>query len=491
MDEAALIRAAQGGDAAAFEQLVRAYDQSVLRLALNLLRSAEDANDIYQETFLRVFRNLHSFRFDCSFHTWLYRIVTNLCLDHMRKRKVRREEPTVIDTADGPLDRMDTVPEERAHGDPQRHLLSNELKEPAGEGAERTDAARADGVRDAALPGHAAARHRRSTGHQRRGRQELPVSRHAKAAGRIGRFSMNCEDARRSIPLIHYAETSFDEEEAVHEHLAECQACRAEFELGKMLHGLLDDRELELSPFLLRRSRDQLAAAIEAERAHHSWLGGLKSAFAATRWIPSFARPVGALALVALGFFGARFTPFAGAMGIRSAGLMDPSNSHVRYVESEPQGRVQLVVDETRQRVISGRIDDSEIRALLLSAAKDPSDPGAPGGIRRHSEEQERIGRGPERSDLRVAERCEPGRAIQGARGPETVLQSAGRAQGAVPGVADRRQSRLADAGHRLANPEFERATRGWRSPGTHAEGRQWLYPPALRKGIAGNEGFG
>lgn len=128
MDEAALIRAAQSGDAAAFEQLVRAYDQSVLRLALNLLRSAEDANDIYQETFLRVFRNLNSFRFDCSFHTWLYRIVTNLCLDHLRKRKVRREEPTVITTTEGPLDRMDTVPEDRAHGDPQRNLLTKELK---------------------------------------------------------------------------------------------------------------------------------------------------------------------------------------------------------------------------------------------------------------------------------------------------------------------------------------------------------------------------
>ena len=87
-DEAALIRAAQRGDQDAFEQLVRSYDQGVLRLAMNLLRSPEDANDVYQEAFLRVYRNLHSFRFDCSFHTWLYRIVTNLCLDQMRKRKV-------------------------------------------------------------------------------------------------------------------------------------------------------------------------------------------------------------------------------------------------------------------------------------------------------------------------------------------------------------------------------------------------------------------
>jgi RNA polymerase sigma-70 factor (ECF subfamily) len=128
LDETALIRAAQEGDNAAFEQLVRAYDQSVLRLAMNLLRSPEDAHDVYQEAFLRVYRNLHSFRFDCSFHTWLYRIVTNLCLDHLRKRKVRREEPTVLATSDGPLDRMDVVPEDRAESDPQRHLFSGQVR---------------------------------------------------------------------------------------------------------------------------------------------------------------------------------------------------------------------------------------------------------------------------------------------------------------------------------------------------------------------------
>ncbi len=127
-DEAALIRAAQEGDQDAFAQLVYAYDQSVLKLAMNLLRSPEDARDVYQEAFLRVYRNLNNFRFDCSFHTWLYRIVTNLCLDQMRKRKVRREEPSVLTAADGPLDRMDSVQEERVDGDPQRHLFSGQLR---------------------------------------------------------------------------------------------------------------------------------------------------------------------------------------------------------------------------------------------------------------------------------------------------------------------------------------------------------------------------
>ncbi|HOL71045.1 MAG TPA: sigma-70 family RNA polymerase sigma factor [Bryobacteraceae bacterium] len=129
VDEAVLIRAAQRGDQDAFEQLVRAYDRSVLRLALNLLRSPEDAYDVYQEAFLRVFKNLHTFRFDCSFHTWLYRIVTNLCLDHLRKRKVRREEPSVIETEEGLLDRTDSIQEERAPGDPQRNLINRELGE--------------------------------------------------------------------------------------------------------------------------------------------------------------------------------------------------------------------------------------------------------------------------------------------------------------------------------------------------------------------------
>jgi RNA polymerase sigma-70 factor (ECF subfamily) len=128
-DELALIRAAQQGDADAFEWLVQRHDQNVLRLAYNLLRSQEDARDIYQEAFLRVYKNLHSFRFDCSFHTWLYRIVTNLCLDHLRKRKVRREEAGIVDTEEGQRDRLGMAVETSALGDPQRRLESERLRQ--------------------------------------------------------------------------------------------------------------------------------------------------------------------------------------------------------------------------------------------------------------------------------------------------------------------------------------------------------------------------
>ena len=128
VDESQLIRAAQAGDRAAFDELVRAYDQSVLRLAMNMLRSPEDARDVFQETFLRVYRNLGNFRFDCSFHTWIYRIATNLCLDQLRRRKVRKEEPPVLVTHDGTVDRMEAVSEERVDGDPQRRLFSGQVR---------------------------------------------------------------------------------------------------------------------------------------------------------------------------------------------------------------------------------------------------------------------------------------------------------------------------------------------------------------------------
>lgn len=127
VNDASLIRAAQQGDEDAFEKLVLAHDKGVLRLATNLLRSPDDAHDVYQEAFLRVHQNLRNFRFDCAFHTWLYRIVTNLCLDQLRKRKVRREESAVVETEDGARDRLETMPEGRAETDPQRRLLSKEI----------------------------------------------------------------------------------------------------------------------------------------------------------------------------------------------------------------------------------------------------------------------------------------------------------------------------------------------------------------------------
>jgi RNA polymerase sigma-70 factor, ECF subfamily len=130
-EEHALVRNAQAGDRLAFEELVHRYDREVLRLAMNLVHKSEDARDIYQESFLRVYRNLHRFRFECSFYTWLYRIVTNVALDHLRRRTSRREDqaPVPEDNEGGTRDFFDRQPEMRAAANPERSLLGRELGE--------------------------------------------------------------------------------------------------------------------------------------------------------------------------------------------------------------------------------------------------------------------------------------------------------------------------------------------------------------------------
>lgn len=131
VEERALVEQAQTGSRAAFEELVRRYDRDVLRLALNLMKRTEDARDVYQEAFLKVFRNLHRFRFECSFYTWLYRIVTNVCLDHLRRRQARPEDQapeTASQFEDGNVDFFERQREHRATLDPERNLLGQEIR---------------------------------------------------------------------------------------------------------------------------------------------------------------------------------------------------------------------------------------------------------------------------------------------------------------------------------------------------------------------------
>jgi RNA polymerase sigma-70 factor (ECF subfamily) len=121
--EMELIREAQAGSRSAFDALVRQYEQQVLRLALHLTGSEHDAEDIYQEAFLKAYRYLGNFRFECSFYTWIYRIVTNLCLDQMRRRKTRREDQAIyVDRSGGEIDLLDSVSDVRAFSNPAREL---------------------------------------------------------------------------------------------------------------------------------------------------------------------------------------------------------------------------------------------------------------------------------------------------------------------------------------------------------------------------------
>ena len=132
LEDRALVEQAQAGSRPAFEELVRRYDHDVLRLAMNLMKRTEAARDVYQEAFLKVFRNLQRFRFECSFYTWLYRIVTNVCLDQLRRRQSRPEDQAPEQRAaqfeDGGTDFFERQREYRATLDPERVLLGLEIK---------------------------------------------------------------------------------------------------------------------------------------------------------------------------------------------------------------------------------------------------------------------------------------------------------------------------------------------------------------------------
>jgi RNA polymerase sigma-70 factor, ECF subfamily len=128
--ETDLIREAQAGSRAAFDALVRQYEHQVLRLALHLTGSEQDAEDIYQEAFLKAYRYIGNFRFECSFYTWIYRIVTNLCLDQLRRRKTRREDhAVVIDRSGDEIDLLAAISDDRAFSNPARELDRKMLAE--------------------------------------------------------------------------------------------------------------------------------------------------------------------------------------------------------------------------------------------------------------------------------------------------------------------------------------------------------------------------
>ena len=95
-----LIRQAQAGDLLAFEQLVHRYDRRVLTIAASYVQSSDDAKDIYQEVFLRVYRALPKFEMRSEFSTWLFRIATNVCLSHRSRARRHRHVPLDGDSED-------------------------------------------------------------------------------------------------------------------------------------------------------------------------------------------------------------------------------------------------------------------------------------------------------------------------------------------------------------------------------------------------------
>lgn len=130
-DEEALIHRAQQGDRVAFEALVRLYDQKVLRLTLQIVHSWEEARDLYQEAFLKVYRSLPHFRFKSRFSTWLYRVVTNVCLDYLRRQHTIEEVQAPVNKG-SEWDYYDTVADTRPTLSPESALRAQEISQRVG-----------------------------------------------------------------------------------------------------------------------------------------------------------------------------------------------------------------------------------------------------------------------------------------------------------------------------------------------------------------------
>ena len=126
-DDRQLVERATRGDRGAFEQLVKRYQRRVFAVALGMLRNADDARDVCQESFLKAYRNLAGFNGASQFYTWLYRIVWNGCLDHLRKqRRVEVEFDETI-APDGASDETGTLAH-HAGADPAAALVDKELR---------------------------------------------------------------------------------------------------------------------------------------------------------------------------------------------------------------------------------------------------------------------------------------------------------------------------------------------------------------------------
>lgn len=123
--EKILVQRAKKGEMAAFETLVTAYERRVFTLALRSTGSEQDAADITQEVFLRAYRSLDTFRGDSGFSTWLYRITSNLCVDHARSTAAAGIAATLgAEDENG----ISELPDDNRQHQPEAVLENNELR---------------------------------------------------------------------------------------------------------------------------------------------------------------------------------------------------------------------------------------------------------------------------------------------------------------------------------------------------------------------------
>lgn len=126
MPEEQLIRYAQQGDNDAFEQLLLLHQKKVYNLCLRMSANPDDALDLSQEAFIKAWRSIGQYQFEASFSTWLFRLTSNVCIDHLRRKK-RRQETSLTESFDDSDEAEEfTLPD--AAPLPEEQAIANETK---------------------------------------------------------------------------------------------------------------------------------------------------------------------------------------------------------------------------------------------------------------------------------------------------------------------------------------------------------------------------
>ena len=129
-NDAELVRETLCGKTAAYNGLVLKYQRQVYNLAYRMVGNVDDAGDLVQETFIRAYNALSKFRQDASFLTWLYKIISNLCIDHLRARKTKTSLSLDVELEEGrepAADIRSNGPEETALREATQEIVQKEI----------------------------------------------------------------------------------------------------------------------------------------------------------------------------------------------------------------------------------------------------------------------------------------------------------------------------------------------------------------------------
>lgn len=123
--DAAMVAAVLDGDPEAYRVLVERYERRIYHVVYGMVRSPEDAKDLAQDAFIKAFQNLHRFRLESKFYTWLCRIAMNVAIDHLRKQKHRRHSE--FDDSRGGSEGAQVVRLHSAKDDPAANVARSQL----------------------------------------------------------------------------------------------------------------------------------------------------------------------------------------------------------------------------------------------------------------------------------------------------------------------------------------------------------------------------